>query len=191
MTTTSDPRSLLHDSMDHAGKIIAAVTPDQLHLATPCSEFDVTDLLSHLVGVAYRIASIARLEPQGDLIEVTNVGDDGWANAYHAPHIEAIAAWEDAALLDTEIELPWGRFPGRFVVDMYSLETTVHAWDLAASTGQLEALDPVLAEACLPIAEEMLPPEHRGGDIPFQPVVAVPEDAPPYTRLAGYLGRTA
>lgn len=190
MTTSSDPRPLLHDSMGQAAKMISCVSPGQLHLATPCSEFDVTDLLAHLVGVAYRVASIARLEPQDDLVQVTNVSDDGWANAYHAPHIEAIAAWEDAALLDTEIELPWGKFPGRFVVDMYALETTVHTWDLAAATDQVEALDPALAEACLPIATPMLPPEHRGGDIPFGPVVTVPDGAPAYTRLAAYLGRT-
>jgi hypothetical protein len=36
----------------------------------------------------------------------------------------------------------------------------------------------------------MLPPEARGGDIPFAPVVAVTEGAPVYTRLAAYLGRT-
>jgi uncharacterized protein (TIGR03086 family) len=191
MTTDSDPRPLLHDSLDQASKIIAGVTPEQLHLATPCSEFDVSELLAHLVGVAYRIASIARLEPQGDLTEITDVRDDGWANAYHAPHIEAIAAWDDAALLDTEIELPWGKFPGRSVVDMYALETTVHAWDLAAATGQVAALDPLLAEACLPIAGEMLPPEYRGGDIPFGPVIAVPGDSPAYARLAAYLGRSA
>jgi hypothetical protein len=73
------------------------------------------------VGVAYRIASIARLEPQGELAEVGGVGDDGWAGIYQQASAEATRAWQDAALLDTEIALPWGKFPGRFVVDMYAL----------------------------------------------------------------------
>jgi hypothetical protein len=35
----------------------------------------------------------------------------------------------------------------------------------------------------------ILPPEPRGGEIPFGPVVEIPADAPPYAQLAAYLGR--
>jgi hypothetical protein len=38
-------------------------------------------------------------------------------------------------------------------------------------------------------ARRILPPESRGGDIPFGPVVEVPADALPYAQLAAYLGR--
>jgi hypothetical protein len=34
-----------------------------------------------------------------------------------------------------------------------------------------------------------MPPENRGGDIPFGPVVGVPPDAGPYAQLAARLGR--
>jgi hypothetical protein len=34
-----------------------------------------------------------------------------------------------------------------------------------------------------------MPPENRGGDIPFGPVVDVPPDAGPYAQLAARLGR--
>ena len=53
------------------------------------------------------------------------------------------------------------------------------------------ALDPVLAEAVLPTAKRLLPPDHRGGEIPFGPVLEVPAGAPAYDRLAGFLGRRA
>ena len=37
--------------------------------------------------------------------------------------------------------------------------------------------------------QRILPPESRGDDIPFGPVVEVPADAAPYAQLAAYLGR--
>jgi len=40
----------------------------------------------------------------------------------------------------------------------------------------------------LAIARRILPPEPRGGEIPFGPVVPVPPDAGPYAQLAGWLG---
>lgn len=49
--------------------------------------------------------------------------------------------------------------------------------------------DDELAGASLAIAEAVLSPDNRGGDIPFEPAVAVAEDAPVYDRLAGFLGR--
>ena len=38
-------------------------------------------------------------------------------------------------------------------------------------------------------AHRFLPPERRGGPVPFGPVVAVPPEAGPYAQLAGWLGR--
>jgi hypothetical protein len=39
------------------------------------------------------------------------------------------------------------------------------------------------------IARRILPPEPRGGEIPFGPVIAVPPGAAPYVQLAAWLGR--
>ena len=41
----------------------------------------------------------------------------------------------------------------------------------------------------LAVAQRILPPEPRGGEIPFGPVVPVPPDAGLYAQLAGWLGR--
>jgi uncharacterized protein (TIGR03086 family) len=85
--------------------------------------------------------------------------------------------------------LPFGTFPGPLVAQIYILELVVHSWDLAAATGQLSILDPSLAQTALPVAHAVLPPEPRGGEMPFGPVIPVADDAPAYDRLAGYLGR--
>ena len=41
----------------------------------------------------------------------------------------------------------------------------------------------------LAVARQILPPEPRGGEIPFGPPVPVPADAGPYAQLAAWLGR--
>ena len=55
--------------------------------------------------------------------------------------------------------------------------------------GQPTERDPELASWALAGAKRILPPESRGGDIPFGPVAPVPPDAGPYAQLAAWLGR--
>ena len=87
------------------------------------------------------------------------------------------------------VEVPWGKIPGRFAIAGYVQEILTHGWDLAKATGQPTEGDPELAWWALAGARRILPPESRGGDIPFGPVVPVPADAAPYAQLASYLGR--
>jgi uncharacterized protein (TIGR03086 family) len=64
-----------------------------------------------------------------------------------------------------------------------------HGWDLARATGQPAELDPELATWVLAISQRILPPEPRGGELPFGPVVPAPPGTGPYTQLAAWLGR--
>jgi len=80
--------------------------------------------------------------------------------------------------------------PGRGALTGYVQEVAMHGWDLASATGQETELDPELAEFALAFAHRMLPPERRGDDTPFAPVVPAPEGAGRYAQLAAWLGRT-
>ena len=68
-------------------------------------------------------------------------------------------------------------------------EILTHGWDLAQATGQPTERDPELACWALAGAKRILPPEARGADVPFGPVVEVPPGAGPYAQLAAWLGR--
>jgi uncharacterized protein (TIGR03086 family) len=117
------------------------------------------------------------------------VPDDGWPAAYRAASQRAKAAWADDAKLDALVEAPWGKIPGRFAIAGYVQEILTHGWDLAKATGQPTERDPELAFFALAGAKRILPPETRGDDIPFAPVVPVPPDGAPYAQLAAWLGR--
>jgi uncharacterized protein (TIGR03086 family) len=81
------------------------------------------------------------------------------------------------------------KVPGRIALSGYVQEILTHGWDLARATGQPTELDPELASWVLAVAQRILPPEPRGGEIPFGPVLPVPPGAGLYAQLAAWLGR--
>lgn len=185
----NDPRKLYEAALAQTATIVAAVRADQLADPTPCTEYDVRALLSHVVGGINRVAHVgeggAALEVPA---RVDGVADDGWAAAYGAAVDRARRAWADDAKLDQTFSLPWGTVPGRGAIVGYTLEIVTHGWDLATATGQPTELDPAIVEPLLPAARQFMPDTARG-EIPFGPVVPAPEGAGPYARLAAWLGR--
>jgi len=190
MTNNTDPREIHQRALAQTESIVAAVVPAQLGLPTPCTEYDVRALLSHMVGGLNRIAIMGE---GGDALAIPpradGVPDDGWLAAYRAAAARVRAAWAEDARLDALVEVPWGKVPGRIAVSGYVQEILTHAWDLARATGQPTELDPELATWVLAVARRILPPEPRGGEIPFGPVVPAPPGAGVYAQLAGWLGR--
>jgi uncharacterized protein (TIGR03086 family) len=190
MTNITDPREIHQRAIAQTESIVAAVVPAQFGLPTPCPEYDVHALLSHTVGGLNRIALVGE---GADALAVParadGVPDDGWLAAYAAGAARARAAWADDAKLDALVEVPWGKVPGRIAISGYVQEITVHGWDLAKATGQPTELDPEIASWVLAVAQRILPPEPRGGEVPFGPVVPLPPDAGVYAQLAAWLGR--
>ena len=191
MTNPTDPRPLYSNALNWAHGLIAAVQPDQLTAPTPCAEFDVRALLGHLVATIER----ARVIGEGGDVNamptvVLGVPDHGWADAQLAAAQKMWPAWEDDALLDAPVTVPWGTVPGREALFGYLSEMLVHGWDLAVATGQDPEADGDVAAAALAGAHQKVPAEPRGGRIPFGPVVESQPDAGPTERLANWAGHT-
>ncbi|WP_030295623.1 TIGR03086 family metal-binding protein [Streptomyces katrae] len=189
-TTAFDPRLDLAAAVELAGRTLAAVRPDQYDAPTPCDEFDVRRLSSHLVAVVRRIAVIGRGE---DPFSVPSFADDladgAWAAAWE-PGARAVAeVWADPALLGRQLRLPMGVLPGAAAAAVYTHELTVHTWDLARATGQHPEWDTALIERVIAVVRNALPAGTRGGRIPFAEVVAVDAGAPAIDRLVAWAGR--
>lgn len=185
----TDPRNIYKRSLDQTGTIVAAVRPDQFDLRTPCAEWDVRGLLSHIVGAVTRAALIGE---GADAMAVPPFADPAtadWPAAYRAAADRAVAAWSDDAKLDALVAVPWGKVPGRGAVTGYAEEILTHGWDLAVATGQETERDPSLAEFALDFVQRTLPPDSRD-QAPFDVAVEAPPEAGPYARLAAWLGRT-
>lgn len=180
-------------ALEATARLVDGVRHDQMGLSTPCSEWDVRALLTHLVGGNIRYAGLTRGEPiqrgpaRGGGSSVDLLGDDP-AGAYRRSAAELKAAWADPALLDRMFELPIGVVPGRAALNLHLVETIVHGWDLARATGQQPAFDPDVVGAVAHVAQSRLPGERPPGT-PFAPAIPVAEDVPEIDRLAAYLGR--
>lgn len=191
MTPSDDPRPLFFAALEQNGRLVAGVRPDQLESRTPCTEYDVRALLGHLLTGLRRITSVATgAQPMEVPQVVTGVPDESWSATYSEDLAALRQVWADDAVLDRLMELPFGTMPGRGALSAYTMEAATHGWDLAAATGQEPVLDPEIGEAALALARQFLPAEPRGGQVPFGPVLAVPEERGPYLQLAGWLGRT-
>lgn len=184
--TSSDLRPALSNAFDQAEAVIASVTPDQLTRPTPCTEWDVRALLSHLVLVARRIAAVGEGRPALEVHRET-IPDNEVRTAFHTSREAADLAWADDAALAREVDVPWGRMPGGVVLAGYLPELVTHTWDLWIATGNPTRLDPDLAEVALAAARRAIPAARD--QFPFAPVVEVPEGADATARLAGWMGR--
>ena len=178
--------AVLERALDQTGRIVAGVRPDQLGLATPCTEWDVRALTNHIVVDLLQFTASVR----GDAWERPTaevIGDDP-AGDYRRAAAGLLAAWRDEGALDRKIELPGGaQVPAEWRLGQHVADVVVHGWDLASALGVQTELDPELARFSLDWGRENLRPEFRGRA--FGPEVTAAEDAPLYERLAAFFGR--
>jgi uncharacterized protein (TIGR03086 family) len=201
----SDPRPLLAKAIEIATPIVAGVQPDQLALPTPCTEYDVSGLLGHLLFAVDRLAMIGRGEP-GAFADEEHLaaGNGDWLAGWKVGAAEAQAAWADDAALTREVVAPWATMPGAAMLATYINELTVHPWDLATATGQQVAWDDSVCALALSAMRQALPMADRtpmweafkanmptGMEMtpPFANATDVPADAPMIDQVVAWSGR--
>lgn len=183
----TDPRPGLGHALDQTGRLIDALPPDRLTAPTPCEEYDVQQLVSHLLSVVRRIDLALRGGNALDIPLLTEADDRVAAWTTYRQALESTVA--DDEVLTSNCRLPWATLPGAAAIVAYTCELATHSWDLARAIDRADLLEERVAESCLPMARQFIPAEYRGGEIPFGRVVAVPADAPAYSQLAGWMGR--
>jgi len=179
-------------SVSSTGRILKGVRPGDLAAPTPCSEWDVRDLLNHVIGTLWlSTALFSGQEPRypmapGGLPGTDLAGDDP-AAAYADAAAAALAAAGTGDTLTRMHVTPLGEMPGPVLSGFTTLDVLMHGWDLARATGQPADLETAVAEHVLDFAHQALPAENRAGRI--APALPVPAGAPVTDRLAGFLGR--
>jgi uncharacterized protein (TIGR03086 family) len=199
-----DPRMVFAEAVALTTAVIGRVGGHQLPNPTPCTEFDVRDLLGHLVVVLRRVAAIGRGDDPFGPTVFAGVEGDGFGAAWLAAAHDVQAAWADDAVLERVVRLPWSQETGARTLIAYLNEVTVHTWDLATATGQRPAWDPKLVGLAFDAIRSLpaqgrsavfdqvragMPPERRQFSDPFADAVPVPDDAPPIQRLVAWNGR--
>ncbi|HET9050961.1 MAG TPA: TIGR03086 family metal-binding protein, partial [Candidatus Dormibacteraeota bacterium] len=114
---------------------------------------------------------------------------DGWRQ--HLPQqLDAMTqAWRDEAAWTGMTRAGGLELPADVVGVIGLDEVIVHGWDLAVSTGQTYACPEHLVLAARGFVQGAVARNPNGSEGLFGPPVAVPDDAPPMSRLLGLTGR--
>jgi uncharacterized protein (TIGR03086 family) len=170
--------------------VVAGVTDQQKHDPTPCTDYDVAQLLDHVTGWLSTFAD-GFADPDG---QAPRAGLDGYVSpADPAAEVRRAAATMEKALRDGAASRPMklgeAAMPGEMALSMILWEYQMHGWDLAKATGQPWSPPAAAAEESLRFAPNMLTPDYQGEGKAFASPVPVPQDAPPLDRLLGLSGR--
>jgi len=167
---------------DGFGARLAGVASDGWQKPTPCTDWDVTALVTHVLTTQARVAGQAG----GEVAEI-------------APDADLLAEWERVRtaiaerLADPEVAAT--RVGGMFgeqsfaslVGRLLCADTLFHTWDLARATGQDEHLDEEACAAALSFLEPLDEAIRRPGG--FAPKRPSPPGADIQRRLLDFGGR--
>ena len=168
-------------------EVLRNVRPEQMSLPTPDDEWDVRELINHVVlgniWSAENVKTGSAPRPSGDVI-----GNHEPVEVYTASADAMMASFEEPGALGRMVTMPFGEMPAAGLASFRFTDLIVHAWDLAKATGQSTDLAPELCEAALAMSRQRMTEMDRT-NLPFKEAVIVPTDAPAADRLAGFLGR--
>lgn len=152
---------------------------------TPCTEWTVRDLVTHVVGVHRRVLALldgsepAGLGPDDDLVALWKVGSTA-----------VQAAVDDEATASRVVSGMMGDQPfERLVSTLLCTDTLVHTWDLARATGQDQRLDPGAVARSMEFLSAVGDAMRRPGG--FGPKIEPAPDADDQTRFLNFAGRSA
>ena len=164
MTTVDQLRTAL----DAAGEIIAGITSEQWSRPTPCTDWDVRELVAHLCNGNHLFAAALADDAALPARQRGGRRQRRPGAAYRDSAEAVVAAFRRPGALGRTVEVPFGTVPGAVALHLRLTEVLVHGWDLAQATGQVAAFSEDLAEQELAFTRDALgalPP----GRSPFAP----------------------
>lgn len=172
-----------------AARVARGVTAAHLPAPTHCPGWDVRALVNHWVlytshGLEHR--ALRKPLPE-ELTSRDFTADPDWARAYADQLDRAVAAWDDPAVWEGEVDLGMATVPAADIARMVVKEMAVHGWDVATATGQEIHLSDGAARLILDVVETHaeLYRQYDG----FADPVPVPDDAPVFERALALSGR--
>ena len=141
--------------MELASSLVSAIKPDQWHNATPCDEWDMRVLVSHIIGENLWISAIFGGRTMADVGDQFN--GDLTGNDPVMAYVSSVALAKSVltrAALAADYKLSFGRATGLDYVTQVFMDQFVHSWDVMMGSGQSVAFDDELVTAAIPIAQE-------------------------------------
>jgi uncharacterized protein (TIGR03086 family) len=174
-------------SLDMTRAIVSQITETQWTEPTPCADWDVREVLNHMVGgmrifTAELTGNDAGADHEADWLGADPVGQ--FLDAAAADR----SAWRQPGALSTTVQISLGALPGPMAAVIHLTEVLVHGVDLAVATGRVDLIDQQLCADLLATMRAMGVDAYRMPGV-FGPEVAAHPGAAPHDQLAAFLGR--
>jgi len=168
---------------------VQLITAQQWHNPTPNDEWDVQDLVEHLVYeqlwvpplLAGKTIAEVGTEFEGDIL-----GEDA-AAAWTVAAAAARDAFEQPGVLEGTVHLSFGDVPTSMYLWHMTVDLVVHAWDLARAIRSDEQMPNDVLASVLAQAKPMA--AQFAGTSAFAPPIPVPGCTDDLTELLALLGR--
>jgi uncharacterized protein (TIGR03086 family) len=185
----SDVVELYDRAVQRFGALVRDVGDDRWDLPTPCTEWNVRDLVNHVLGENRWVPPLLEAKTiedvgtalDGDLLGTDPVGE--WDSAAK----EAVAAFGEPGALERTVHLSFGDVPGRLYLGQLLSDHVIHSWDLARALSADEKLDPELVKFTYTELEPQFELWRQAGA--FGGEVGVDEHADLQTKLLARSGR--
>jgi uncharacterized protein (TIGR03086 family) len=173
--------------------LVAQATPADLARPTPCADWTLHGLITHMAAQHYGFAAAAAGDADPARWRPRRLGADPVAG-YRASAEAVLAAFAADGVLDRQFPLPefaaGALFPARQAVSFHFVDYVVHSWDVAKSLGLEARFAPDVLHAALPVARAVPGGEYRlAPGAAFAPVVTWPGGSP-LDQVMALLGRS-
>ncbi|MFJ5552715.1 TIGR03086 family metal-binding protein [Streptomyces sp. NPDC093225] len=177
-------------ALEYFGGLVHAVGPDQWGGPTPCTEWNVRDLVNHVVGEQLWVPPLVTegltVAEVGGALDGDLLGDDP-AAAWDRGAAGAAAAFGAPGALERTVKLSYGEAKAAAYCSELAADTVVHAWDLARGIGADDRLPADLVEFAL---KEIAPyADGLAASGAYAEPLEIPAGADAQTRLLAMVGR--
>src|SRR5689334_16102369 len=141
-----DPVTMYERAADRAVQVARTVRPEQRHLQTPCTDWDVAALLEHMSGgVSYLLSALGKSEPEVRWPDSSAV--ERCVAALRVP-----GALERRCMSPANFEWSVAEATAGTAMDQL-----IHSWDLSVALGQNRTMDPEVVEAIVAMFLPQMP----------------------------------
>jgi uncharacterized protein (TIGR03086 family) len=142
MSADDDVLRIYLETLNWLEPRIAGTRPGQLRLPTPCTEWDVEALLSHVFTTLVSYTALAENGHLNSRPPTPGVTDEAYPGTYRSLADRGRRAWSEPGMLDRLCDSPWrGPVRGGLALSIHTTDLLLHGWDLARATGQSDRMD--------------------------------------------------
>lgn len=177
-----DPRQQLEEILPLLTGLVSNLDEKQLDGPTVCANYNVRNVLQHMIGGA----NIFGAQLRG---EVADAGvEEDVINQFPKAMAELWESVNAEGALERTIHAPFGEVPGEIFIRFTCMDGMVHGYDIASATGQAYEPRAELVAEVDAFTRQAIQDGMRDGDV-FAKAVEPPAGATPIMKLAAFTGR--